>query len=225
MSREVASTKPPGRSSPTACPRTSAASVRPSIAARRRVPRRSSCRLLLQEAQAASLDGPSLADRGRVPRLRPADRARMALIDAAVEQIEHGSPVTARFARENVALYIESVYDAHFTLAQSRQETARPATASSVDRLRSGGRCLRAKWTPGEHLLRSKRSAAPACRSATGVLNGGSGNTHVVHSRGRLEIREEQPDLALPGVPSSLTERLAIAQARRPRGPRSRDSR
>jgi hypothetical protein len=32
--------------------------------------------------------------------------------------MEHGSPAAARFARENVALYIESVYDAHFTLAQ-----------------------------------------------------------------------------------------------------------
>ena len=40
------------------------------------------------------------------------------LIGAAIEQIEHGSPVAARFARANVALYIESVYDAHFGLAQ-----------------------------------------------------------------------------------------------------------
>ena len=34
------------------------------------------------------------------------------------DQIEHGSPAGARFARENVALYIESVYDGHFDLAQ-----------------------------------------------------------------------------------------------------------
>jgi hypothetical protein len=40
------------------------------------------------------------------------------MIDAAVTQIEHGSPAAARFARANVALYIESVYDAHFSLAQ-----------------------------------------------------------------------------------------------------------
>jgi hypothetical protein len=31
--------------------------------------------------------------------------------------MQEGSPAGARFARENVALYIESVYDAHFTLA------------------------------------------------------------------------------------------------------------
>ena len=40
------------------------------------------------------------------------------LIGAAIEEIEHGSPTAARFARANVALYIESVYDAHFSLAQ-----------------------------------------------------------------------------------------------------------
>ena len=33
-------------------------------------------------------------------------------------QIESGTPASARFARENAPLYIESIYDAHFTLAQ-----------------------------------------------------------------------------------------------------------
>ncbi len=41
-----------------------------------------------------------------------------AQIGAAIEAIEHGPPVARRFARENVGLYIESVYDAHFGLAQ-----------------------------------------------------------------------------------------------------------
>jgi hypothetical protein len=40
------------------------------------------------------------------------------LIGGAIQEIEHGSPAAARFARANVALYIESVYDAHFSLAQ-----------------------------------------------------------------------------------------------------------
>jgi hypothetical protein len=40
------------------------------------------------------------------------------MISAAIGQIEHGPPVAASFARANVALYIESIYDAHFTLAQ-----------------------------------------------------------------------------------------------------------
>jgi hypothetical protein len=39
------------------------------------------------------------------------------MISAAIDQIERGSPA-ARFARENVGIYIESVYDAHFGLAQ-----------------------------------------------------------------------------------------------------------
>jgi hypothetical protein len=41
-----------------------------------------------------------------------------ALIGVAIEQIEHGTPTGARFARANVGLYIESVYDGHFDLAQ-----------------------------------------------------------------------------------------------------------
>jgi hypothetical protein len=40
------------------------------------------------------------------------------LIGAAIDEIEHGSPTAARFARANVALYIESVYDAHYSLSQ-----------------------------------------------------------------------------------------------------------
>jgi hypothetical protein len=40
------------------------------------------------------------------------------MVVAAVEAGERGTPKAARFARANVALYIESVYDGHFTLAQ-----------------------------------------------------------------------------------------------------------
>ncbi len=40
------------------------------------------------------------------------------MIGAAIDEIEHGSPAAARFARANVALYIESVYDAHYSLSQ-----------------------------------------------------------------------------------------------------------
>jgi hypothetical protein len=39
-------------------------------------------------------------------------------IYAAIQQIEHGPPTAARFARANVNLYIESVYDGHYALAQ-----------------------------------------------------------------------------------------------------------
>jgi hypothetical protein len=40
------------------------------------------------------------------------------LVGAYIDEIEHGSPAAARFARANVGLYIESVYDAHYNLAQ-----------------------------------------------------------------------------------------------------------
>lgn len=40
------------------------------------------------------------------------------LIGAAIGQVQHGPPAAARFASANVALYVESVYDAHFSLAQ-----------------------------------------------------------------------------------------------------------
>jgi len=40
------------------------------------------------------------------------------LIDYALGKVEEGPPASASFARKNVALYIESVYDAHFALAQ-----------------------------------------------------------------------------------------------------------
>jgi hypothetical protein len=39
-------------------------------------------------------------------------------IAAAIEEIQHGTPAGARFARENVDLYIESVYDGQFDLSQ-----------------------------------------------------------------------------------------------------------
>ena len=73
---------------------------------------------LLEERQAAALTGAgsSLAGIFRTYALLAARSWR--LIGAAIEQVEHGSPAAARFARANVALYIESVYDAHFSLAQ-----------------------------------------------------------------------------------------------------------
>jgi hypothetical protein len=40
------------------------------------------------------------------------------MIVAAIGEIAQGPPAAARFARENAALYIDSVYDGHFTLAQ-----------------------------------------------------------------------------------------------------------
>ncbi len=73
---------------------------------------------LFSEVQARSLTGSasSLAGTFRTFSILAVRGWRM--IGAAVEAVEHGPPVAARFARANVALYIESVYDAHFDLAQ-----------------------------------------------------------------------------------------------------------
>ena len=73
---------------------------------------------LLTEAQAVSLTGPSAELAGLFRTYTGLSTRGWTLTGAAIDQIEHGSPASARFARENVALYIESVYDGHFDLAQ-----------------------------------------------------------------------------------------------------------
>jgi hypothetical protein len=73
---------------------------------------------LLAEALAASLTGPASPLAALFRTYTGLATRGWTLIRAAIDQIEHGSPASARFARENVALYIESVYDGHFDLAQ-----------------------------------------------------------------------------------------------------------
>jgi hypothetical protein len=72
----------------------------------------------LDEAQAAALTGPASGLAGLFRAYRGLTTRGWQLIDAAIGQIEHGSPASASFARANVALYIESIYDGHFDLAQ-----------------------------------------------------------------------------------------------------------
>ncbi len=73
---------------------------------------------LLSEAQAVSLTGPGSPIAGMFRTYAGLTTRGWTLIAAAIEEIEHGSPASARFARANVGLYIESVYDGHFDLAQ-----------------------------------------------------------------------------------------------------------
>ncbi len=79
---------------------------------------------LFDEAQAASLTGPALQLASEFRSYDGLATRGWQLIGAAIAQIEHGSPAAARFARENVALYIDSVYDGHFTLAQIGKQLA-----------------------------------------------------------------------------------------------------
>jgi len=73
---------------------------------------------LLEEAQAVSLTGPAAQLAGLFRAYIGLTSRGWRMIAASIDQIEHGPPASARFARQNVALYIESVYDGNFTLAQ-----------------------------------------------------------------------------------------------------------
>jgi len=73
---------------------------------------------LLGEKQAASLTGPAAQLAGLFRNFSVLAALGWRLTGAAIGQIKQGSATEARFARENVALYIESLYDAHFELAQ-----------------------------------------------------------------------------------------------------------
>src|SRR5689334_21222030 len=70
------------------------------------------------EEQSRSLTGPSTAIAGTYRAFALLARSSWQLIAVDARALESGDPAAARFARSNVALYIESVYDAHYALAQ-----------------------------------------------------------------------------------------------------------
>jgi hypothetical protein len=73
---------------------------------------------MLTEHAARSLTGPASTLAGIFRAFVTLASRGWQLVGAAVQQTQHGPPAAARFARANVALYIDSVYDAHFSLAQ-----------------------------------------------------------------------------------------------------------
>ncbi len=72
----------------------------------------------LSERQSAALTGPASSIAGLYRGYVLLAGKGWRLIGGAIYEIEHGTPQASRFARANVALYIDSVYDAHFGLAQ-----------------------------------------------------------------------------------------------------------
>ncbi len=94
------------------------ASARQPIAAAEASAERIPTPSLLNEAEAMSLTGPGSPLAGLFRTYTGLVTRGWTLIAAAIDQIEHGSPASARFARANVALYIDSVYDGQFDLAQ-----------------------------------------------------------------------------------------------------------
>jgi hypothetical protein len=73
---------------------------------------------IFQERPSASISGPGSAMAALFRGYTLLSSRGWQMIGNAIEEVEHGSPVSVRFARANVGLYIESVYDAHFGLAQ-----------------------------------------------------------------------------------------------------------
>jgi hypothetical protein len=70
------------------------------------------------EEESRQLTGPSTAIAGTYRTFAVLARSAWPLIASNARAIEAGPPAAASFARANVGLYIESVYDAHFALAQ-----------------------------------------------------------------------------------------------------------
>ena len=73
---------------------------------------------IFEEREAAAMSGPANDIVGLYREFTGLAGRGWAMLGGAIFQIEHGTPQAARFARENVPLYIDSVYDAHFGLAQ-----------------------------------------------------------------------------------------------------------
>jgi hypothetical protein len=96
----------------TSVSRSAQAQAAAASAARLRLP------AVLGEAQARTLTGPASQISGLVRSYALLGARGWKLLDASFSQIESASPANARFARKNAPLYIESIYDAHFALAQ-----------------------------------------------------------------------------------------------------------
>ena len=118
VAREVAAAKRAWPLIADGLPAQTPASALPSVAAAGRAAASISQPQIFDEAHAASLTGPASQFAGQFRTFDGLSTRGWELIGAAIEEIEHGSPTGGRFARDNVALYINSVYDGHFTLAQ-----------------------------------------------------------------------------------------------------------
>jgi hypothetical protein len=68
----------------------------------------------MSEAQARSLTGPAAGIASLFEPFQRLTERGWTLTGAAADEIASGTPAAARFARENVALYIDSIYDGHF---------------------------------------------------------------------------------------------------------------
>jgi hypothetical protein len=89
-------------------------SVRPALSTASEAARAIVTPPLMSEAQSRALTGPAAGIAGLFRTFSGLTERGWTLTGAAAGEIESGSPIAVRFARENVALYIDSVYDGHF---------------------------------------------------------------------------------------------------------------
>jgi hypothetical protein len=99
-------------------PANAAAIPRPPIRAAAETAAKLKMPAIFDEARAPSLTGPAAELAGLFRSFTGLTMRGWELTEAALDALERASPEGARFARKNVGLYIESVYDAHFNLAQ-----------------------------------------------------------------------------------------------------------
>lgn len=79
---------------------------------------------LLSEREAAALTGPGSPLAGRYRDFQELCSASWRQIAVALHQAEAGPPSAARYARANVGIYVEGVYDAHYSLAEAGRRVA-----------------------------------------------------------------------------------------------------
>ncbi len=77
---------------------------------------------LLTEDGSAQLTGPASPLANRFRSFQTLGSRSWQLLESSLEEIERGSHSEASFARENLPLYIESIYDAHFTLSETGKQ-------------------------------------------------------------------------------------------------------
>ena len=80
---------------------------------------------VFSEAETAALTGPASPIGGVFRTFIGLAPRGWRLIGAALSEIEDGPPAASAFARETVALYIESVYDGYFSLGQIGKKVAK----------------------------------------------------------------------------------------------------
>jgi hypothetical protein len=125
VQREVASTKAAWRLVANGLKVKAGGALQPAIATAARTADQLTLPGLFEESRARTLTGAASSLAGEFSRYRTLSARSWQLIAYSARKIAAGPSQAATFAQANLALYIESVYDAHFGLAQiGKQLTA-----------------------------------------------------------------------------------------------------